>query len=153
MPSVLVATDGSDVATAAARRGLSLLAPDSEATVMTVVPAVPPPRGATQPAIDSGLVYPRTEGAEDATAATGRAHADATVDALGIEAKVRVEHGDPGERICEVARIERFDLVVVGSRGAGFLRRALLGSVSRYVAQHAPCPVLVVRPAEPEDPT
>jgi nucleotide-binding universal stress UspA family protein len=37
------------------------------------------------------------------------------------------------------------DLVVVGSRGLGGIRRALMGSVSDSVVRHAHCPVLVVR--------
>jgi nucleotide-binding universal stress UspA family protein len=36
-------------------------------------------------------------------------------------------------------------LIVVGSRGLGPLRRALMGSVSDSVVRHARCPVLVVR--------
>ena len=36
------------------------------------------------------------------------------------------------------------DLVVVGSRGAGRLRRLVLGSVSNQVSQHARCPVVVI---------
>jgi nucleotide-binding universal stress UspA family protein len=35
-------------------------------------------------------------------------------------------------------------LVVVGSRGLGWVRGALLGSVSRQVLRHAPCPAVVV---------
>ena len=37
------------------------------------------------------------------------------------------------------------DLLVVGNRGRGALKEALLGSTSGRVADHAPCPVVVVR--------
>ncbi|GAA2450590.1 universal stress protein [Streptomyces lavendulocolor] len=37
-------------------------------------------------------------------------------------------------------------LLVVGARGHSGLKAALLGSVSHHLAQHAPCPVVVVRP-------
>lgn len=41
-------------------------------------------------------------------------------------------------------------LIVVGSRGLGLLNRALMGSVSSSVVRHAHCPVLVVRDGERE---
>ena len=38
------------------------------------------------------------------------------------------------------------DMVVVGSRGRGRFRTLLFGSVARAVSEHAPCPIVVVRP-------
>lgn len=54
--------------------------------------------------------------------------------------------GRPEYAIIEAATREGVDLVVVGSRGLSGLARVLLGSVSAYVATHAHCSVLVVRP-------
>jgi universal stress protein E len=54
--------------------------------------------------------------------------------------------GRPEYAILEAARRERSDLVVVGSRGLSGVARVLLGSVSEYVATHAHCSALVVRP-------
>jgi nucleotide-binding universal stress UspA family protein len=51
--------------------------------------------------------------------------------------------GDPARLLLEMAA--HADLVVVGSRGLGAVRRLLLGTVSEKVLQHAPCPVLIVK--------
>ena len=41
---------------------------------------------------------------------------------------------------------EGADMIVVGSRGMGGFSRLLMGSVASQVAQHAPCPVVIVQP-------
>jgi nucleotide-binding universal stress UspA family protein len=61
-------------------------------------------------------------------------------------AERRVEFGAPAERLAAVAKKEDAELIVVGSRGRGALRAALLGSVSSELIGIAPCPVLVVPP-------
>jgi nucleotide-binding universal stress UspA family protein len=53
--------------------------------------------------------------------------------------------GGVAEEIVGLAEELRVGLIVVGSRGRGGLRRALMGSVSDLVVRHAHCPVLVVR--------
>jgi nucleotide-binding universal stress UspA family protein len=57
----------------------------------------------------------------------------------------RVLHGRPASVLANEARDSAADLIVVGSRGHGPMDALLLGSVSTELADHAPCPVLVVR--------
>jgi nucleotide-binding universal stress UspA family protein len=57
---------------------------------------------------------------------------------------IELLNGPPAEIIEEFLRPS--DLLVIGSRGIGGVRRLLLGSVSSALVQAAPCPVVVVRP-------
>lgn len=54
--------------------------------------------------------------------------------------------GQPGDVICKVAQQRSVDLIIVGSRGQGQVRRTFLGSISDYVVHHANIPVGVVPP-------
>jgi nucleotide-binding universal stress UspA family protein len=76
--------------------------------------------------------------------------AEAISDALGddhpgIDVEQKLVEGDPGDVL--VAESRSAELVVVGSHGRSGLKAALLGSVSRHVASHAACPVVVVKAA------
>lgn len=61
-------------------------------------------------------------------------------------AELRVLIGDPAESVLTLAEEEQAQLIVVGSRGRGALKTALLGSVSSTLTTRAPCPVVVVPP-------
>lgn len=65
---------------------------------------------------------------------------------FGLRAEHRLEVGNPAERLGQIAEDERAAMLVVGSRGRGALRAAVLGSVSRELAARASCPVIVVPP-------
>ena len=60
-------------------------------------------------------------------------------------AGVHARLGRPDAEIVGLADELGAGLIVLGSRGLGPLRRALMGSVSDSVVRHAHCPVLVVR--------
>jgi nucleotide-binding universal stress UspA family protein len=65
---------------------------------------------------------------------------------LAAPSATEILTGDPARELRERATCGDARLVVVGSRGRGPLRRALLGSVSAALAASAPVPVLVVPP-------
>jgi nucleotide-binding universal stress UspA family protein len=60
-------------------------------------------------------------------------------------AEAHARLGRPDVEIVGLADELGAGLIVLGSRGLGSLRRALMGSVSDSVVRHAHCPVLVVR--------
>ncbi|MHA6797681.1 universal stress protein (plasmid) [Pseudonocardia bannensis] len=72
-----------------------------------------------------------------ALADTGVAADDDTISTAPVK-------GHPAEVLMQVAA--GAELLVVGSRGYGRIFGALLGSVSHYVAAHAACPVVVIKP-------
>lgn len=69
------------------------------------------------------------------------------IEARGIRTRWRVEPGKPAIDIVRIATEERVDLIVMGTHGHGFLRGALLGSVSHDVIRNAPVPVLALKVA------
>jgi nucleotide-binding universal stress UspA family protein len=132
---ILVATDGSDQALAAVRPALELATHSGDDLLIVVVwRELHAALG-----IPVGLETEREwahEVAEE-TAAIARE--------AGIESELAIRHGRAGEEICAAARDRGVRLIVMGSRGLSAVERTLLGSVSAYVLQHAPCPVLVAR--------
>ncbi|KAF2311068.1 hypothetical protein GH714_019354 [Hevea brasiliensis] len=63
----------------------------------------------------------------------------------GVNAEIITEEGDPKTAICNVVQKLNISMLVLGERGLGKIKRALLGSVSNYCVQYAKCPVLVVK--------
>lgn len=64
--------------------------------------------------------------------------------AEGALIKARVEEGEIDRKIVEVAREERCDVIIMGSRKRSWLRTIFGDNVVEKVIQQAPCPVLVV---------
>ncbi|TQM78955.1 nucleotide-binding universal stress UspA family protein [Saccharothrix saharensis] len=73
---------------------------------------------------------------------------DEVVAEAGGDVRAVLAEGDARDVLVKAS--EHASLLVVGSRGAGPIRGALLGSVSSYCVHHATCPVVVIRAPEPE---
>lgn len=73
-----------------------------------------------------------------------KAELRAAVDDLGddLDSELDILFNDPVEGLLAAAR--HVDLLVMGSRGRGPVRAAILGSVSHSVSRQAPCPVVIL---------
>lgn len=147
MSTVLLTTDGSDLATAAMVQGVDLLGRDHRFLALSVVPPAFAAAAAVAPMDSHPMVMdPRLEVEMEADdRAEGTEQLQALVDLLGVDAEILIEKGEPGPTVCEVAASVGADVVVLGSHGHGWLQRVLIGSVSHHVLHHAPCAVLVMR--------
>lgn len=142
--TVLLCTDGSDLALSAIRQGLDLLATPERIVVLTVASPVDPSLvtgtgfagGVMSFEEKNDLVEAQREAAEITLADT--------VEALGLTGvETLLKFGDAGHTICEVAEELPASVVVLGTHGRSGIRRAVMGSTSDYVVRHAVCPVLV----------
>ena len=146
MKKILLATDGSEGSLHGARMLGSLVACQPEAQI-TVLHVAHVPRsyyvtdefGNTMtPEVPMDIMIRRS--AEPIMRKT--------LSALGLpEERVvtEVQVGEPAEEIVDLARLEGYDLIVMGSRGLSPVRELLMGSVSNRVLHMAPCPVLIAR--------
>lgn len=63
----------------------------------------------------------------------------------GIEIDTVIAEGDAASNITGYAQREGFDLIVIGSRGLGRLKEAILGSTSRKVLHQAKCTIMITK--------
>ncbi len=144
---IIVATDGSEAAIDAARRSMDLLRPHGHVAVVTVIPEREDPMedaGGIE-----GPVITEKEADKDwkRSTAAGQAALDRTAAVLGPDVEVHLIPDDEstGAVVVRVANEMHADVLVIGSSGKNWLSRHIGGSVSDYVAHHAPCPVMLIR--------
>ena len=61
------------------------------------------------------------------------------------KAAKHVETGNIAKAILRVADAEKSDIIIMGSRGLGLFKGALIGSVSQKVVEESPIPVMVIK--------
>jgi nucleotide-binding universal stress UspA family protein len=135
---ILVAIDGSDCSDHAFSTALELAAVASANLTALAVEGPLPAYAATIGEVDE--VKREKDAFFESLAATARTQAEQT----GVAIDVLVRPGHPADLISRVAEEGGYDLIVLGHRGH-FVRDRLLGSTADRVAEHAHCPVMIVR--------
>jgi nucleotide-binding universal stress UspA family protein len=132
---ILVAWDGSEHAKRALAEAIDIAwSQEASLTLLTVATLQPVGPGLVPPISETDLL----KGAEEILAS-----GEALVPE-GIAIWGRTALGHPGTEILERAAAADHDLIVLGSRGRGAVRSAVLGSVSHFVLNHGTVPMLVV---------
>jgi nucleotide-binding universal stress UspA family protein len=137
--NILVAVDGSPDAEQALTEAIDLA--EGEHTPLTLITAVTQLPATAYMTAGEALRRLVEDAHADAEAILRRAR-ERVPDDLPVTA-VLTEQPIRAALIDQIAKGEH-DLVVMGSRGRGAVRAALLGSVSHYVLHHSPVPVLIV---------
>jgi nucleotide-binding universal stress UspA family protein len=141
MPSsIVVGTDGSDLAERALREAVDIAERDgARLHIVTAYPDL----YAYNEKITSGAATIPVNLREVAQSVLARAEREA--EAKGVAVSTYASDKNPAEAILDTADEAKADLIVVGSRGLSGIRRFLLGSVSAKVSEHAKCSVMIVR--------
>jgi nucleotide-binding universal stress UspA family protein len=139
---ILLATDGSTEAQLAATTASDLAQrTNSELHVVTVGPDLPLYELPDYPArFEDVLQENRREARKVLERQVKRIE-----ESGGIVNEAHLREGKADEEIVDLAQSIGAGLIVMGSRGRGRIRRALMGSVSESVVRHAHCPVTIVR--------
>jgi nucleotide-binding universal stress UspA family protein len=148
---VLLPIEGSEFSMAAIRKCCELF-DKSENTELEIFCAAEP---AFTPSESAGLAIEymeelQADALEKAREATASAENEVRkgYPELASRLTTKVVLGPAKRVIVEEAEDWGADLIVMGTHGYGFWKRAMLGSVSNSVVHHAPCSVLVVRPPQ-----
>jgi nucleotide-binding universal stress UspA family protein len=140
--TILLATDGSEEAQVAATTAADLAEKtNSELHVLTVGPDYPLYELPEHPADFEDVLRENRREAKEVL----EQQAKRIEESGGTVKETHLREGRADEEIIELAEEIGAGLIVMGSRGYGRLRRALLGSVSDAVVRHAHCPVTIVR--------
>ena len=148
MATTILCIDGSELSLQAARSGLEILRETDTVVVATVIELADASLVTGTSGFAGGTVSPETlDVLREDQLAEGETIVAAAVEALGLTgATTKVLSGHAGQMICNLAAELDASSIVIGSRGRGGIKRAVLGSVSDHVVRHAPCPVVVVGP-------
>jgi nucleotide-binding universal stress UspA family protein len=138
---ILVPVDGSELALDAVRHALRLQQQGLDATFLLATVQEPTYLYELILAPDADVLE-RVSGAVGSKALAG---AEALFGAGGVPFEREIGSGEPASTLIEIAERHHCEAIIMGARGLGVLRAALLGSVSQGVLHAAKLPVTIVK--------
>jgi len=141
-PTLLVATDFSETAEAAAEWAVEIATARKARVHLVHILTLPPPRPHYAPA-PSDLQNALRDAAMEQLEREAQRLTD-----LGADVEKVLELGVPSQTLVRLAEELEPLVLVIGTRGLTGLSHLLLGSTAERVVQHASCPVLTIHPED-----
>ncbi|HWQ71069.1 MAG TPA: universal stress protein [Desulfitobacteriaceae bacterium] len=140
MRKILVPVDGSAGSDKAVRCAISLAADkkDAEIILMNVQPNY------NTPNVKHFFSEEQIHSYQEQLSKEALDHTLEITNKCSVPVRTVVRIGDPGQEICEEAKESAVDFIVMGYRGLGIVKRAILGSVATHVLHETPCPLMIV---------
>lgn len=138
--NILVAIDGSPDAEEALAQAIDLA--ESQHARLTLFSCVAAPAAVAYAGVSGEVAANLARDAEADTEKILRTAAERVPDGVSVGTVLSDGHVMPA--LLKQIEVGHHDLLIMGSRGRGAVRSVLLGSVSHYVLNHSPVPVLIV---------
>ena len=142
LKNILVAYDSSSFSNRAFKSALDIAEPKkSKITIVTVV------TGVYQPSIGFSMKFSK-DLLEKNTKMLKKlfSNLQTVASKKGINISLKILHNPSvSNAIINYVKSQKFDLIVIGSRGRTGLNKAILGSVANGVSQKSTCPILIVK--------
>lgn len=137
--NILVAIDGSADAEEALGHAIDLA--DAEHARLTIFSCIPSPPPFAYSTIGGAAIADLADKVREETEAIVAGARERVPE--GVSVTTVVKSDPPKQALLRQVKEGEHDLVVMGSRGRGAVRSALLGSVSHHVLHHSHVPVLI----------
>ncbi|ADY57463.1 UspA domain-containing protein [Syntrophobotulus glycolicus DSM 8271] len=139
MTKILIPVDGSAGSDKAVRFGISLAhGKEAEVIVLNVQP------GFNTPNVKRFFSPEEIHSYQEKLSKEVLDHTLEITNEQATPVRTVVRIGDPGKEILEEAKKSSVDFIVMGYRGLGPVKRAILGSVATHVLHETHCPVMIV---------
>lgn len=139
MSKILVPVDGSASSDKAVRYAISLAeGKDQEIILLNVQPSY------NTPNVQRFVSDEQIRSVQEESSKEILDHTLEITNSSTVPVHTIVRIGDPGKEICAEAEESSVDSIVMGYRGLGAFKRAIMGSVATHVLHETPCPVTIV---------
>jgi len=136
--TILLAVDGSEHSLRATKEAVAIARLINECTI-EIVYVVDFSKAKDQ------VLHSRSKDELELTRRKKLAPIEEQIKSSNVSYRLKFLRGEPGPVIVNYANKEKFDLVIIGSRGLNSLQEMMLGSVSHKVVKRVKCPVLIVK--------